>query len=62
MFNPFFCVYLLLALMVNVLPTFACEGACIVDITNAFLGNYTKPLGKVFKQLVSPFGTLIASL
>ena len=31
----------------------ACEGECIVDITHAFLGNYSAPVHQVFMQLVS---------
>lgn len=31
----------------------ACEGQCIVDITNAFIGNYSGAVHQVFTQLVS---------
>ena len=31
----------------------ACEGTCIVDVTKAFLGNYTSPIHQAFAQLVS---------
>ena len=30
----------------------ACEGTCIVDVTKAFLGNYTEPIHQVFTHLV----------
>ncbi|KAH9852300.1 hypothetical protein C2E23DRAFT_868780 [Lenzites betulinus] len=30
---------------------YACEGDCIVDITNAFLGNYTAPMNMVMQSL-----------
>jgi hypothetical protein len=32
----------------------ACEGDCIMGITNAFLGNYTIPIQKVFENTVRP--------
>lgn len=31
----------------------ACEGECIVGITNAFLGNYTDPIRMTMEQIVS---------
>ena len=30
----------------------ACEGDCIVEITKAFLSNYTNPVDNVLRQLV----------
>lgn len=30
----------------------ACEGECIVGITNAFLGNYSSPIGSVLGEIV----------
>ena len=39
----------LLAVPVTVL---ACEGDCIVGITNAFVGNYSSPLGQLMKKVV----------
>lgn len=30
----------------------ACEGDCIVGITNAWVGNYTSPINNVFRELV----------
>ncbi|EMD35393.1 hypothetical protein CERSUDRAFT_116168 [Gelatoporia subvermispora B] len=44
-----FLYYLSFALTVPA-TVFACEGECIVSITNAFLGNYTKPLGAVLES------------
>ena len=31
----------------------ACEGECIVQITNAFLGNYTEHIQTVFESIVN---------
>lgn len=31
---------------------FACEGDCIVGITNAFVGNYTSPVEQVMSTIV----------
>lgn len=31
----------------------ACEGECIVGITNALLGNYTTPIENVWSEMVS---------
>jgi len=31
----------------------ACEGECIVGITNAFLGNYSSPIQSVLDDIVS---------
>jgi hypothetical protein len=31
----------------------ACEGECIVAITNAFLGNYSVPIQSVLEDIVS---------
>jgi hypothetical protein len=31
----------------------ACEGECIVGITNAFLGNYSSPIQAVLNEIVS---------
>ena len=41
----------LLAVPVTVL---ACEGDCIVGITNAWLGNYTRPVNTVLNTIVRP--------
>ena len=30
----------------------ACEGECIVKITNAYVGNYTTPVDAVMRSLV----------
>ena len=46
---PLIVPILLLASPVSVL---ACEGECIVGITNAWLGNYTSPLYSVFQLIV----------
>lgn len=33
----------------------ACEGECIVGVTNVFLGNYSGPIGTVFLNIVCIF-------
>lgn len=43
---------LLLILIDTFSPAAACEGECIVGITNAFLGNYTNPISIVFRTIV----------
>lgn len=42
-------LFVLAAVPVTVL---ACEGECIVSITNAFLGNYTTPVNDVLFSIV----------
>ena len=37
----------------------ACEGDCIVGITNALLGNYTTPLNKAFTEIVSIYSSVV---
>lgn len=39
----------------------ACEGECIVGITNAFLGNYSSPIGSVLGKIVSNTLVLLTS-
>lgn len=41
-------------LLVAPISVFACEGQCIVSITDAFLGNYTVPINNVLNDIVSP--------
>jgi len=38
-------------LFVSQISVFACEGECIVDITHAWLNNYTLPINSVFHKL-----------
>jgi len=48
--------FLLLPLFVFVaapVAVSACQGECIVGITNAFLGNYSSPIQTVLDNLVS---------
>ena len=39
-------------LFASQISVFACEGECIVDITHAWLNNYTLPIDSVFHKLV----------
>ncbi|OCH86320.1 hypothetical protein OBBRIDRAFT_797291 [Obba rivulosa] len=48
--------FLLAAVPATVL---ACEGECIVGITDAFLGNYTKPLGAVLGSVANRISDMI---
>lgn len=43
----------LLVLVAAPVAVFACEGGCIIGITNAFLGNYSTPIHAVLGQIVS---------
>lgn len=38
---------------------FACEGDCIVAITNAFLGNYSRPMQSVMGSMVRAYLTIL---
>jgi uncharacterized protein HemY len=39
----------------------ACEGDCIIGITNALIGNYTSPVATVISELVNtPKTTILA--
>ncbi|OJT07565.1 hypothetical protein TRAPUB_1588 [Trametes pubescens] len=40
---------------------FACEGDCIVAITNAILGNYSRPLENVMKSMAAQISNIIPS-
>ena len=51
------------AFIVPATVVLACEGQCIVGITNALLGNYTTPMSTVFSQMVSfYFGVISPAL
>ena len=58
-FNPFFIVIMqlqfasLFALLAGPVAVMACEGECIVGITDAFLGNYSSPVLSVLYDTVS---------
>ena len=52
-------VICLLALVAAPATVLACEGDCIVGITNAFLGNYTYPVHKVLLTIVSSLSTVL---
>ena len=50
-------MYFKAILLVSCFPTLvhlvsACEGECIVQITKAFLGNYSAPIHSVFRDMV----------
>ena len=47
---------IVMGVLVTTAPStvFACEGECIVGITNAFVTNYTAPIRKVLTDAVSP--------
>ncbi|KAF8069023.1 hypothetical protein FPV67DRAFT_1561742 [Lyophyllum atratum] len=49
------------SIVLFVLPTFvlACEGECIVGITQAFLSNYTTPITILFDQMANQIATKI---
>lgn len=38
----------------------ACEGECIVGITNAVLGNYTTPMNRVFIEIVNIYSFVVS--
>ncbi|EIW54985.1 uncharacterized protein TRAVEDRAFT_131048 [Trametes versicolor FP-101664 SS1] len=40
---------------------FACEGDCIVAITNAFLGNYSRPMQSVMGSMAAQISNIIPS-
>ena len=48
----FFGILTLVAVPVTVS---ACEGDCIVEITHAFLGNYSSPINTVLEGMVSNY-------
>jgi hypothetical protein len=41
------------AFIVPATVVLACEGECIVGITNALLGNYTTPMDRAFIEIVT---------
>ena len=43
---------LLAVVLTAPVAVFACEGDCMVGITNAFLGNYTLPVYSVLHGIV----------
>ena len=47
----------LFLLVVPVTRVSACEGDCIVGITNAWLSNYTSPVHAVIDSIVSPISS-----
>ncbi|KAI0728506.1 hypothetical protein C8Q72DRAFT_779838 [Fomitopsis betulina] len=51
-------VLALLALMVPA-AVFACEGECIVQITNAYVGNYTTPVDRVMQWLTEQVSEML---
>ncbi|KAF8584409.1 hypothetical protein K439DRAFT_1142608 [Ramaria rubella] len=51
--------FLLFSLSRLAIPVVACEGQCIVDVTNAFIGNYTKPMNQVFADAADKISKLI---
>jgi hypothetical protein len=50
--NMQFVLASLLVLVAAPVAVFACEGECIVAITNAFLGNYSTPIHNVLDIIV----------
>lgn len=48
-----FLVSLGIALLVSSGRVIACEGNCIVSITDALIGNYTGPMNLALSKLVS---------
>ena len=39
----------------------ACEGDCIIGITNALLGNYTEPMNRAFREFVNIYSSFVVS-
>jgi hypothetical protein len=39
----------------------ACEGECIIGITNALLGNYTTPMNRAFTEIVNIYSSFVVS-
>ena len=52
----------LLALAAVLVTVSACEGECIVDITNAFLGNYTVPIHEALSDIVGSLSNLFRAI
>jgi hypothetical protein len=48
-----FLASLAIALLVSSGKVVACEGDCIVSITDALIGNYTDPMNLAMSKLVS---------
>jgi hypothetical protein len=49
------------AFIVPATVVLACEGECIVGITNALLGNYTTPMNRAFIEIVNFYSSFIVS-
>ena len=47
------------AIIVSATIVLACEGECIVGITNALLGNYTTPMNRAFIEIVSIYSFVV---
>jgi hypothetical protein len=48
------------AIIVSATVVLACEGECIVGITNALLGNYTTPMNRAFIEIVSIYSFVVS--
>ena len=61
MFQLHSCVIALVtaAFIVPITVVLACEGECIVGITNALLGNYTTPINEALREIVTSNGPLL---
>lgn len=49
------------AFIVPATVVLACEGECIIGITNALLGNYTTPMDKALLEIVSIYSSFVVS-
>ena len=49
------------AFIVPATVVLACEGECIVGITNALLGNYTRPMNRAFIEIVNIYSSFVVS-
>ena len=49
------------AFVVPATVVLACEGECIVGITNALLGNYTTPMNRAFTEIVNTYPSFVES-
>ena len=47
------------AFIVPATVVLACEGECIVGITNALLGNYTTPMNTAFTEIVNIYFIIV---
>ena len=48
------------AFVVPATVVLACEGKCIVEITNALLRNYTTPMDKAFIEIVNIYSFVVS--